>query len=225
MDETTIGSFVQLAERHLLPALDLVSIDPGDPVRVLEAPEGFQLLGAGNYAAVFTHRDYSELVIKVYAPGRGGWEDEREVYGRLGRHPAYSACYAAGEKEGLRYLVLKRLRGKTMYQCMLDGEPIPESVIEDIDEALDYARGRGLHPHDVHGKNVMVSGGKGLVVDVSDFLKTEPCMMWDDLKRAYERIYVPFMGNRPFPVPEWVMNGVRKGYRWIRQAALDGRSS
>lgn len=225
MDDKAIDAFVQIIEERLLPGLDLVSIDPGDPVRVLEAPEGFETLGAGNYAAVFAHKDYGDWVVKVYAPGRIGWEDEREVYRRLGRHDAYSVCYYAGEKDGLRYLILKRLRGKTMYQCMLDGDPIPESVIADIDGALDYARSRGLSPHDVHGKNVMVANGRGLVVDVSDFLKTEPCTMWDDLKRAYERIYVPFMGKRPFPVPQWVMNGVRKGYRWIRQNAPDGSSS
>lgn len=224
MDEAAIGTFAELTERKLLPVLDLASTHPGDPVRVLEVPDGWQLIGAGNYAAVFAHDDYEEAVVKVYAPGREGWEAEREVYRKLGRHPAYSVCYAAGECEGLNYLVLKRLRGKTIYQCMLDGDPIPERVIADIDAALDYARDQGLRPHDVHGKNVMVSGGRGLVVDVSDFLKWEHCPMWDDLKKAYARIYVPFMGKRPFPVPAWVMNGVRKGYRWIRQTPLNGGS-
>lgn len=52
---------------------------------------------------------------------------------------------------------------------MKQGILITEQAIRDIDIALDYARSRGLHPHDVHAKNVMVNDGRGLIVDVSDF--------------------------------------------------------
>jgi hypothetical protein len=212
---------IEWTEQELLPQLLLRSEHPGEPIRVDRCPQGWKQLGAGNYAAVFvpSSPDMDRYAVKVYAPGREGWEEEVEVYRRIGDHPAYSCCYHAAETNGMQYLVLRCLSGKTLYNCVLDGEPIPECAIRDIDEALDYARSRGLNPHDVHGKNVMVSDGRGLVVDISDFLKDEPCMMWDDLKRAYNRIYKPFLSKRPVAIPEWVMNSVRRGYRLIRSSA------
>ncbi|MFB9326894.1 serine/threonine protein kinase [Paenibacillus aurantiacus] len=203
-------------ERDLLPELELASVNPTEPIVVRKQPSSWIRLGAGNYAGVFTHPKLADWVVKVYAPGREGFEAETEVYRRLGEHPAFASCKLSAEAGGHRYLVLKRLRGKTLYQCMLDCTRIAPRVIADIDEALDYARSKGLYPHDVHGKNVMQHEGRGIVVDVSDFLKTEPCRMWDDLKNAYHRVYVPYLSKLPFPIPEWMMDGVRKGYRLFR---------
>lgn len=145
------------------------------------------MLGKGNYAAVVDHPDYPNCVVKIYAPGRPGFEEEVEVYRRLGSHPAFSECLYAADG----FLVLKRLDGTTLYDCMHLGLPIPQQVIQDIDEALDYARSRGLHPHDVHGRNVMMHQGRGLVVDISDFLHQETCSKWDDLKRLITGYIVP----------------------------------
>jgi hypothetical protein len=197
----------------LLPGLVLESVDPFDPVVVRELPDPWTCLGAGNYAAVLLHPDFPGYAVKVYAPGRPGLEEETEVYRRLGRHPAYSECFAAGEN----FLILKRLSGITVYECIRRGIRIPKQVIRDIDEALDYARSKDLHPHDIHAKNVMMENGRGLVLDVSDFLKQEYCGMWKDFKKAYHRVYVPFLLKRPVPVPHSVLEGVRKSYRlWKR---------
>ncbi|WP_223192792.1 serine/threonine protein kinase [Paenibacillus sedimenti] len=201
-------------EQHLLPELKLSSEQPYNPIIVHQVPKPWQLLGSGNYAAVLTHPNYPDTVVKVYAPGRPGLEEEIEVYKRLGKHPAYSECLHAGDS----YLVLRRLTGVTIYNCIRLGIPIPRQVLHDIDEALKYAVSRGLTPHDVHGKNVMLKDGRGLVVDVSDFLKEEYCSMWDDLKRAYDRFYFPWMRRIPFP--EVILHMVRRGYRkwkkWFR---------
>lgn len=225
MEEVRLEKLIALTEQSLLSDLELNSIDPGNPIHVNETPQGWKLLGAGNYAGVFVHHDHPDIAVKVYAPGREGWESECEVYRLIGNHPAFSVCYHAGEHKGHYYLILKRLMGKTLYQCIIDGVSIPEIAIADIDQALDYARSRGLYPHDVHGKNVMIKDGRGIVLDISDFLKEEPCTMWEDLKRAYNRIYMPFLSKKPVPVPEWVLNGVRKGYRWMRHSSIVGRSS
>jgi len=225
MEEKQLNTFIALMEQSLLSELVLDSVDPANPIRVAETPLYWKLLGAGNYAGVFTHQDYPDIAVKVYAPGRDGWESECEVYRRIGTHPAFSTCYHAGEYKGHYYLILKRLKGKTLYQCIIDGAAIPTKAIEDIDQALEYARSRGLFPHDVHGKNVMIKDGRGIVLDISDFLKEEPCTMWDDLKKAYNRIYMPFLSKKPIPVPEWVLNGVRKGYRFMRNSSVVGRSS
>jgi len=204
---------VQAIEEGLLPQLHLESPHDHHPISVRFVPKPWKLLGNGNYAAVFFHPDEPERAVKVYAPGRGGVGEEAEVYRRLGIHPAYSYCYHAGDN----YLILKRQHGVTLYDCLRRGIRIPEQAIRDIDEALDYARERGLHPHDVHGKNVMVDKGRGKVVDVSDFLKRDSCEMWDDFKAAYRTIYAPLLLRRPFPVPEMILNGVRRGYRLLRR--------
>ena len=215
MAVTSVVSLRERIEHELLPRLRVESIDPHHPVVAHHVPAPWQLLGSGNYAVVLGHPSYSALVVKVYAPGRPGLEAEVEVYRRLGNHPAYSQCLRAGDG----YLVLRRLRGVTLYDCVHRGLPIPEQVIQDIDEALEYARSRGLHPHDVHGRNVMVQDGRGLVVDVSDFLEQEDCSKWRDLKAAYYRFYRPLFMPLRLRVPYFVLDLVRAGYRLFRRVA------
>ncbi|WP_051620917.1 serine/threonine protein kinase [Paenibacillus sp. UNC451MF] len=214
-----IQPLIDLVEQQLLPQLNIESVYPHDPIVVHHVPKPWKLLGAGNYAAVVSHPDFSDMAVKVYAPGRPGLEDETEVYRLLGKHPAYSECYHTGEC----YLILRRLSGITLYNCILRGIPIPRRVIDDIDSALDYARRKGLNPHDVHGKNVMLKDGRGIVVDVSDFLKEESCSMWDDLKTAYDRFYFPVLHH--MPVPEFLLTAVRKGYRWFNDHGRTGSDS
>ena len=199
-------------ERELLPNLQLSSIEPYNPVVVHRVLEPWQLLGTGNYAAVFYHPDYSHLVVKVYAPGRPGWSEEVEVYRRLGSHPAFSTCLYAADN----FLVLRRLYGTTLYDAMHRGSKISRQVIEDIDLALEYARSRNLFPHDVHGRNVMMSEDKGLVVDISDFLREEPCRAWTDLKKAYYWLYIPLFSWHRLPLPYFMLDLVRTIYRFWR---------
>ena len=204
---------IERIQQALLPDLHLESQDPHNPVVVHQLPVPWRCLGVGNYAAVFVHPDYPEQVVKVYAPGRPGIADELEVYRRLGEHPAFSECYYGGAD----FLVLKRLHGITLYDCMHRGIVIPPQVIQDIDESLDYARSRGLFPHDVHGRNVMMSEGRGLVVDISDFLHQSPCLAWQDLKWAYRWIYRPVFGHLRLCVPYFLLDGVRAGYRLFKR--------
>lgn len=207
----------RLAHRELLPALRIESASPHDPVVVRHVPAPWLLLGRGNFAAVVVHPDHPEWVVKVYAPGRPGFDDEAEVYRRLGEHPAYSACAFAADG----FLVLRRLHGVTLYDAVHRGLPIPPRVIEDIDDALEYARRRGLRPHDVHGRNVMMHEGRGIVVDVSDFLKGEDCTKWEDLKTAYRRVYRPFFMRLGLRVPYPVLDLVRLAYRLFRRVFPD----
>ncbi|MDJ0536786.1 MAG: serine/threonine protein kinase [Xenococcaceae cyanobacterium MO_207.B15] len=204
---------IDIIHQELIPNLKIESIEPYNPVVVHQVPEPWQILGTGNYAGVFYHSDYSDLVVKVYADGRLGWKEELEVYRRLGSHPAFSECFYAENN----FLVLKRLYGITLYDCMNKGLKIPRRVIEDIDLALEYASRRGLHPHDVHGRNVMMLKGRGLVVDVSDFLKQEPCLAWKDLKKAYYWLYLPLFSWHRLRLPYFVLDLVRTTYRLFRR--------
>ncbi|NET00056.1 MAG: serine/threonine protein kinase [Sphaerospermopsis sp. SIO1G2] len=212
MDKSKIQSLTAIIHQELLPHFVIESVHPHNPIEVRSIPSPWELLGTGNYAAVVVHPEYPEVVVKMYAPGRPGFEEELEVYQRLGYHPAFSECYYA--RDGL--LVLKRLFGVTLYDCLHRGLRIPPKIIKDIDLALDYARTRGLYPHDVHGKNVMMFEGRGLVVDISDFLQQDKCSKWDDLKRGYYLIYLPIFYTLRLRVPYSLLNRVRRSYRFIR---------
>ncbi|MBE9044847.1 serine/threonine protein kinase [Pleurocapsales cyanobacterium LEGE 10410] len=218
-NQEDLKRMIESIHQELLPNLQLESIEPHNPVVVHHVPEPWQLLGIGNYAGVFYHSEYEDLVVKIYAPGRLGWSEELEVYRRLGLHSEFSTCFYAENN----FLVLKRLYGVTLYDCMNQGLKIPPRVIEDIDRALEYARSRGLYPHDIHGRNVMMSEGKGLVVDISDFLREEPCLAWDDLKKAYYYLYLPFFSWHRLQLPYFVLDLVRTNYRFFRRF-LDTRS-
>jgi hypothetical protein len=140
--DTHINQLIENIHQELLPAFEIESVDPHDPVKVHYLPDPWRLLGKGNYAAVVYHPNHPNLVVKIYAPGRPGFDEEVEVYHRLGSHPAFSQCLYAG----IGFLVLKRLYGVTLYDCMHLGLRIPVKVIRDIDKALDYARRRGPSP-------------------------------------------------------------------------------
>lgn len=211
MDKSHISQLVGSIQFELLPKLRIKSVNPHDPIEVGYIPTPWKLVGAGNYAAVFCHPSQPDLVVKIYAPGRPGFEEEVEVYRRLGPHPAFSECFYA--KDG--YLVLRRLYGITLYDCMNLGILIPRKVIQDIDRALDYARDRDLFPHDIHGRNVMMQEGRGLVVDISDFLEEEECSKWENLKRAYYLLYRPLISPFRLKVPYRVLNVVRKSYQVV----------
>jgi hypothetical protein len=201
--------------QSLLPHIQLESRDPHHPVVVHRVPAPWQLVGVGNYAAVFCHPSAPTLVVKVYAPGRPGFCEEVEAYRRLGSHPAFSECFYADQG----FLILKRLYGITLYDCLPRGLVIPHQVIRDIDQALNDARNCGLRPHDVHGRNVMVQEGRGLVVDISDFLKAGSCSTWDDLKKAYYWLYCPLIAPLRLRIPYSLLNGVRVVYRLFRRIA------
>jgi hypothetical protein len=211
-----IPGLSELLERihsQLLPELRIHCPDPHDPVQVQSLPEPWRTLGCGNYAAVLLHPQHPELVVKVYGPGRPGLEQEAEVYRRIGSHPAFSQCFHVGDG----YLVLRRLHGTTLYDCLREGIAIPERVMADVEEALAHATARGLHAHDVHGRNVMHHQGRGLIVDISDFLNPEPCRAWGDLGLAYRTIYRPLIAPLRLRSPGAVLDGVRRGYRLVRR--------
>lgn len=198
---------------QLLRQLVIHSPNPHDPVRVESLPAPWLTLGCGNYAAVLHHPAHPALVVKVYAPGRPGLHQEAEVYRRIGHHPAFSECFHVGPD----FLVLRRLHGITLYDCLRRGIPIPPQVIEDVDAALTYAMGRGLHGHDVHGRNVMLHQGRGLIVDISDFLNPAPCRAWRDLCWAYRVIYQPLIAPLGLRAPGPLLDGLRRGYRLFRR--------
>ncbi len=211
--EPTFDEFLYQITQVLLPAWQLRSIDAHEPVQSASLPAPWQLLGCGNYAGVVCHPDFPDWIVKRYAPGRPGLAEEAEVYRKLGQHPGFSSCLHIGPD----YLILRRIWGRTFWRCCIEGELITPRAVEDIDLAIDWARQRGLYPHDVHAKNVMQYAGRGYIVDISDFYKAEPCDHWQDFKRVYRWFYRPVLGRWPRPIPEWAMNAIRRSYRRLRR--------
>jgi predicted Ser/Thr protein kinase len=204
-----IDQYLRLVENELLTNIRLESISPFDPIIVKNRSKTWQTIGSGNYAAVFFHDDQPEWVVKVYGRNHEELKKEMEVYKNLGNHETFSTLYGYGEQ----FLVLKKLEGITLFNALVKGIYIPETVIQDIDNGLSYAKSVGLNPYDVHGKNVVMNKGRGYIVDISDFYKIGYCSKWDDLKKAYFRLYKPFIGKCHPPIPFSVVDGIRKGYR------------
>ncbi|WP_224752449.1 serine/threonine protein kinase [Metabacillus arenae] len=196
-------------DKGLIHYVKIVSKNPNDPVEVTNVPNEWQLIGRGNYAAVFIHPSIPDKVVKVYAENRKGLAEEVQAYQILGKHPSYSELFEFGE----RYLVLKKLNGITLYEALRKGMFIPKSVIKDVDQAIKYAKSKGLNPADIHGKNVMMKGGRGYILDISDFLMSYDCPRWRDFKRAFYVFYYPIFSRSSFSIPVWLLERVRKGYQ------------
>jgi len=110
-----------------------------------------------------------------------------------------------------RWLQSEATTGVTLYDCMHLWHGYKAGYTGHR-PSLNYARGRGLPPHDVHGLVMMLSG-RGLVVDVSDFLDEETCSKWNDLKRPTTGCIAPPLSPFRLRVPYFVLNVVRTSYR------------
>lgn len=212
--------YIKLIEEELFPFIELKTESPFDPIIVKNESISWSTIGSGNYAAVFVHPAKPEWVVKVYGRSHEEIKKEIEVYKRIGEHEAYSTLYAYGDN----YLILKNLEGITLFNAVIKGVQIPESVIKDIDKGLNFAREIGLNPFDIHGKNVVMHKGKGYIVDISDFYKKGYCSKWNDLKKAYFKIYKPFLYKIHPPIPFAVVDSVRKGYRLYKKTKAKGRN-
>lgn len=204
--------FIHLIENELLKKVVLESNHTHNPIVVKNTPPKWKCVGVGNYAAVFTHETEPNLVVKINVVDVENLKKEAEIYRRIKKHPAYSYLVY----QGANYLVLKKLEGITLYNALARGIRIPESVIDDIKRALDYARSCGLNPYDIHGKNIMMKDGRGFVVDVSDFYKEGKDEKWEDLLKAYERIYKKLLYKYPLKIPFKALDFIRHAYRFYK---------
>lgn len=208
-----IEKYIKLIGNELLPNIQLTTEGPFDPIIVKNVSNTWKTIGSGNYAGVFLHQSNPKWVVKVYGRKPEDLKKEVDVYKKLGKHESFSSLIDYGDN----YLILKRIDGMNLFDSVVKGIRIPESVIWDVDEGIAYARSVGLNPFDVHGKNVVMSNGRGYIVDVSDFYKQGKCRKWDDLKKGYYKIYLPLIYKYHPPIPFFIVNSVRRGYRLYRK--------
>ncbi|HEY4410402.1 MAG TPA: hypothetical protein VGO87_11010, partial [Acidimicrobiia bacterium] len=130
----------------LLEGIRITAWAHNEPITVEHIPEPLRFVGKGTDAIVVAHPGLPELAFKVYAPQTiGCLADEYEAYRRLGASPYYATCLGRGDF----YLVLTYEPGPTLYDCLVQGIPIPASAMADVEAARRYARSVGLHPKDV----------------------------------------------------------------------------
>jgi hypothetical protein len=189
-----------------LSEVTVTSHPNNEPVTIAGGHERLRCIGVGTDAAVFQHLDVPEFAFKVYAEEKADKiKIEEEVYGMIGDSPYFSTCYAAYDT----FLVLSYEEGITLFDCILQGVHIPRQVVEDVEDARDYVREKGLNPRDIHLKNILMKDGRAKIIDVSEYVLSGNDFRWEHLKKGYEDYYQLIDGKA---VPFWLVETVRKWY-------------
>lgn len=169
-------------------------------------PPEFQLIGVGTDAVVVQHKDFPDVVYKVF--GLESMEKldlEYEAYQRLDKSPFFPTCYQKRDN----YLVLSYEPGPTLYQCLEDGIIIPEQVVQDVEQAIHYAKSLDLYPQDIHLKNVILQGDRAKVIDVASYLTPGHDDRWQHLITGYNQIYPLIKGKK---IPPFFIDKVKRIY-------------
>lgn len=177
------------------------------PVRIKYLPPGLEVVGTGTDALVVQAVDgEKDKVYKVFTnenlPKK---EAEFRIYQQLKGLPYFATCYY----EGSNYLCLSYEKGLTLYESLVAGIEIPKRVIEEVDQACEEIRQRGLHPRDIHLKNVIMQNGHAKLIDVAEYDQGKEDKRWQHLSQGYYEYY-PLVRGRKIPV--WMIEAVKKLY-------------
>jgi len=195
-----------LAADHFLSNISITSNPNNEPVSINGSSDRLRCVGIGTDAAVFQSIDVPAYAFKIYADDRiEKIQIEKKVYELLGDSPYFSTCF--GSKD--HYLVLNFEEGINLYDCLVQGIPIPNQMIQDIDDAREYARQKGLNPRDIHLKNILLQNGRAKIIDVSEYLQPGNDYRWEHLKNGYNRYYHLIKGK---PIPVKLIESIRKRY-------------
>ncbi|WP_199618288.1 serine/threonine-protein kinase [Paenibacillus alkalitolerans] len=197
-----------------LRSITVTGNERNEPVMISGFSEGLRCIGIGTDAAVFTYDRTPGYAYKVYSDlALEKKETERSVYERLEGIPYFPTYYGSGSN----YLVLSYEQGVTLLDCLLQGIPVPEQVIDDVEEARALVRSRGLNPRDIHLKNVLMQNGRAKVLDVSEYAKEGNDKRWEHLVWAYRSFYPGVEGKK---IPAWVLDAVKNAYVRLDQASV-----
>jgi hypothetical protein len=202
--DASSGSAVDL----LLSEIRIRAWASNEPIDIAHVPAELEVLGSGTDAIVVRHPAHPELAFKVYAPETVGClADEYEAYQALADSPYFAACFGKGDF----YLVLSFEPGPTLYDCLVQGIPVPAGAMADVEAGRAYARRMGLHPKDVHLKNVLLQGERARILDVSKYIAPgDDDPVWEHLAEGYRRVYPLIRGRR---IPMWLLERVKRRYK------------
>lgn len=189
-----------------LSKINVLSNPNNEPVTIIGEAENLKCVGIGTDAAVFWSEHTPAYAFKLYAKDKSAKVMvEESVYRKLGNSPFFSTCFGSNDN----CLVLSYEEGKTLFECILEGIHIPEQAINDVEEAREYARSKGLNPRDIHLKNILLQNGRAKIIDVSEYTMSGNDCRWEHLKKGYEQYYHLIDGKS---VPIGVVETVRKWY-------------
>jgi predicted Ser/Thr protein kinase len=180
----------------------------GSKAALVHKDSSLKLIGEGRSAFAFRIKG-TDLVIKVFFPQfENIAAEEAGIYKQLTGNPFFPSLHEYGRN----YLVMDYVRGKTLYQRLVNGLPISAGHIEEVDIALKLAREKGLNPSDIHLRNIIITPDDEIkLIDVARFRQTKQCTQWEDLKNAFYKYY----RHERFPkkMPEPAMNLIAFFYK------------
>ncbi|QOV13353.1 protein kinase family protein [Viridibacillus arvi] len=185
-----------------------VKIGSDNQHTLLDYDQSLTLIGQGRSAYVFRIKQ-TDKALKVFFPDYMYIaEEEAEIYKVIQEITYYPTLYDAGSN----YIVIDYIDGTTLFDCLTNGIPISQEVVQDIDIALQLAKQEGLNPSDVHLRNILITSNQQVkIIDVARFRQTKDCSQWLDLKKAFYSYYE----KRYFPkkIPEFMLNGIAMIYK------------
>ncbi len=203
---------VELKEDYTEFVTEIVFENKGGKTNLVNVPEELVLIGKGRSAYVFKIKDVNMAIKVFYPPFEHIAQDEARNYKKVKGIPYYPSVYMSGKN----YIVMDYIEGKTFYQCLIEGVRLTENHVNQVNEALNAARNKGLNPSDVHLHNLLVTkDNKVHIIDIARFSQRKDCSQWDDLKKGYLTHYHRFYF--PKKVPRWLMNVVAKIYQSIKK--------
>lgn len=163
-----------------LSKIKVFSNPNNEPVTICGEANDLKCIGVGTDAAVFQSLSVPAYAFKIYAKDKvHKVKVEATVYQVLEESPYFSTCFAAYNE----YLVLSYEEGKTLFDCILQGIHIPKQVINEVEEAREYVRKKGLNPRDIHLKNILLQNGRAKIIDVSEYTLQGNDHRWEHLKK------------------------------------------
>jgi predicted Ser/Thr protein kinase len=194
--------------------LDVLSAEENELVQIRNVFHELKCIGRGTDAAVFVHPEYPLYAFKVYAKGKTQKQkNEEAAYEKLGDNAYFPTFYGSGEG----FIVMSYEQGINLYDCLAKGIEIPEKVVDDVERAIEYARGAGLNPRDIHLKNILLQGDKVKLIDISEYVNPGNDGRWEHLKEAY-RLYYPLIASRRVPV--YLIEFIKKQYQKHKNAGF-----
>ncbi|MEP7273609.1 MAG: protein kinase, partial [Acidobacteriota bacterium] len=135
-------------------------------------------LGEGGQATAYKAEDlrlHRLVVIKTLLPELAATETARRRFEREARlasaldHPNIATIYDIGETDGLFYIVMQFVEGRTLKQ-VLSGQPLESmsalSIAIQISDAIEVAHARGIAHRDIKPSNIVVNDrGQTKVLD------------------------------------------------------------
>ena len=138
-----------------------------------------QEIGRGGMAHVYRATDtllQRQVALKILAPQLSNDTEfarrfEREAITAANlRHPAIVTIFDVGEVDGLRYIAMEYVAGRTLDDVLAErgklGLPLTIGVLQPVAEALEYAHAQGAVHRDVKPHNILIdTDGRVVLTD------------------------------------------------------------